>query len=231
MPSPFHTPLLKSAAEKLSQTIATLTIRSPDIATFSSTTANRLASAGDIRESLIRQMTDTVRWMSVVERLYESGVRTFVEVGPSGVLSGLTRRILEGKRNVTIIQFDQRSRVATEHLEKVRGQLAAAGALRTHVSAPVAAGPNANRAGSAAGTGGGTGTVIAYDATSRRRVRNRSQAASAHTPKLRQHVAAGVSPVAVSQHGEDDKSNGFSDEYRTLKNGAARNGTQHSTQG
>ncbi len=231
VPSPFHTPLLKSAAEKLSQTIATLTIRSPDIATFSSTTANRLASAGDIRESLIRQMTDTVRWMSVVERLYESGVRTFVEVGPSGVLSGLTRRILEGKRNVTIIQFDQRSRVATEHLEKVRGQLAAAGALRTHVSAPVAAGPNANRAGSAAGTGGGTGTVIAYDATSRRRVRNRSQAASAHTPKLRQHVAAGVSPVAVSQHGEDDKSNGFSDEYRTLKNGAARNGTQHSTQG
>ena len=231
VPSPFHTPLLKSAGEKLAQTIATLAIRSPDIATFSSTTANRLASAGDIRESLIHQMTDTVRWMSVVERLYESGVRTFVEVGPSGVLSGLTRRILEGKKNVTIIQFDQRSRVAAEHLEKVRGQLAAAGALRTHVSAPVAAGPNANRAGSAAGIGGGTGTVIAYDATSRRRVRNRSQAASAHTPKLRQHVAAEVSPVAVSQHGEDDKSNGSSDEYRTIKNGAARNGTQHSTQG
>ena len=230
VPSPFHTPLLKSAGEELSQTIATLAIHQPRIATFSSTTAQRLESSGDIRESLIRQMTDTVRWVSVVERLYESGVRTFVEVGPSGVLSGLTRRILEGKKNVTIIQFDQRSRAATEHLEKVRGQLAAAGALRTHLSSPVAATENANRAGSAAGTGGGTGMVIAYDATSRRRARNRSQAASTRTAKPRQHVAAGVPHGIESQRGVDEKSYGSSDEYRTLTKESTGNGSQHSTQ-
>jgi malonyl CoA-acyl carrier protein transacylase len=106
VPSPFHTPLLAAAADELAGTIRGLPIAAPRIATLSSTTAAPLTNAAEIQESLIRQMTETVRWIDVVERLYAAGVRTFVEVGPSGVLTGLTRRILEGREDVTFVQFD-----------------------------------------------------------------------------------------------------------------------------
>jgi acyl transferase domain-containing protein len=57
VPSPFHTPLLASAAESLAATIRSLPIATPQITTFSSTTTSALGGPADIQESLIRQMT------------------------------------------------------------------------------------------------------------------------------------------------------------------------------
>ena len=183
VPSPFHTPLLAGAAEELATTIRAIDIAPPRVPTFSSTTAAALTSAGDIRESLIRQMTETVRWVDVVERLYASGVRIFVEVGPSGVLTGLTRRILEGRAGTTFIQFDQRGRAPREHLDRLRDQLAAAGALGgTAASAPTQAKPVAR------------GRIVAFDATARRRERNRSGGGG--TRPLSQPSAPVVAPAS-----------------------------------
>jgi acyl transferase domain-containing protein len=184
VPSPFHTPLLASAAESLATTIRSLPIAVPQITTFSSTTTSALGGPADIQESLIRQMTETVRWVGVVEKLYESGVRTFVEVGPSGVLTGLTRRVLEGREGVAFLQFDQRGRSAQEHLARLNEQLAAAGALGGGAVEERAATPSQPRQ---------PGRVVSFDATARRRERNRSGGA-AHRGAAR--------PVEVATHGD-----------------------------
>ncbi|MFM9197458.1 MAG: phosphopantetheine-binding protein, partial [Planctomycetia bacterium] len=170
VPSPFHTPLLTAAADELAATIRGLPIAAPRITAFSSTTADRLATSADIQDSLIRQMTETVRWVTVVERLHAAGVRTFVEVGPSGVLTGLTRRILEGREGVTFLQFDQRGRSPREHLARLREQLAAAGAIR---------GPGPKTAAAATvDTAPVRGRIVSFDATTRRRDRNRAGGAA-----------------------------------------------------
>lgn len=156
VPSPFHTPLMGAAAVELAATIREARIVRPPITTFSSTTAAEVATAAEIGDSIVRQMTDTVEWVKTVERLYAAGVRTFVEVGPSATLSGLLRRILAGREDVSIIQFDQRSREGTEQIARLREQLAAAGCLRDSRPTPRPAG------------------VVAFDATARRRSRNRA---------------------------------------------------------
>ncbi len=163
VPSPFHTPLLAAAAAKLAEAIDRMSIVPPLRRVYSSTTAAPMATVDDVRDSLVRQMTQTVRWVDVVEKLWADGVRTFVEVGPSGVLTGLTRRVLEGRDGATFIQFDQRGRDVAGHLAKVRDQLHAVGALGAAPAAPVVVGKSASR----------PATVLSFDATARRRARNR----------------------------------------------------------
>jgi acyl transferase domain-containing protein len=207
VPSPFHTPLLASAAESLAATIRSLPIATPQITTFSSTTTSALGGPADIQESLIRQMTETVRWVGVVERLYESGARTFVEVGPSGVLTGLTRRILEGREGVTFLQFDQRGRSLQEHLARLREQLAAAGALGSGESGQSVEVPSKPRQPEP------PGRIVSFDATARRRERNRSGGA-AHRGSARPVGAATHEEVG---HNGNEHSNGHSSGHEHRK--------------
>ena len=165
VPSPFHTPLLAAAADELAGTIRSIPIAAPRMPAYSSTTTALLSNSANIQDSLIRQMTETVRWVGVVEKLYESGVRMFVEVGPSGVLTGLTRRILEGREGVTFLQFDQRGRSPQEHLTRLRDQLAAVGALGGGTVEQRVTLPSQPRQ---------PGRIVSFDATARRRERNRS---------------------------------------------------------
>jgi len=130
VPCPYHTPLLAASSSELSAGIGYLPIHAPQIPVYSSTTASHLKDSSGIRESLTRQMTETVQWVHVVERLYEEGVRTFVEVGPLGVLTGLTRRVLKGKTDIQLIQFDQKSEAASEVMARLRSQLTAVGAIQ-----------------------------------------------------------------------------------------------------
>jgi acyl transferase domain-containing protein/acyl carrier protein len=193
VPSPFHTPLLQAAADELATTLRSLPIQAPSKAILSSTTLRQLDQPADVLESLVRQMTETVRWIEVVNRLYDAGVRTFVEVGPSGVLSGLTRRVLEGRPGTTFLQFDQRGRSPREHLERLRDQLAAAGCLREAqpavVARPAAAPTSA-------------GSVVSFDATARRRARNRQVAGGQQpaAPGSRAATAASAAPGNGNGH-------------------------------
>lgn len=193
VPSPFHTPLLARSAEQLAGTLASLPIQPPVIPTYSSTTGGTLVDPVAIRGSLVRQMTDTVQWIGMIELLYAAGVRTFVEVGPSGVLTGLTRRILDGRAGCTFLQFDQRGRAAGEHLSRLREQLDMAGASRTPEPATVSRGASL----SARKPRPARGTVVSFDATARRRERNRATS----SPPSAAHETS-VSPAWVEKRPE-----------------------------
>ncbi|MFM7033886.1 MAG: beta-ketoacyl synthase N-terminal-like domain-containing protein [Planctomycetia bacterium] len=196
VPSPFHTPLLARSAEHLATAIESLPIGAPAIPMVSGTMVSTMTTPAAVRESLVGQMTERVRWIGVVEQLYAAGVRTFVEVGPAGVLTGLARRILDGRERCTFLQFDQRGRAAEEHLARLREQLEKAGACRARQPTIVATPAGKPRP--------ARGTVVSFDATARRRGRNRAgtnphlvprEPAASVSRHARQFVAATEAPT------------------------------------
>ena len=53
-----------------------------------------------LKKLLVRQMTSSVRWIDTMASLYEAGARTFVELGPKGVLTKMVKPNLEGRDGV-----------------------------------------------------------------------------------------------------------------------------------
>ncbi|MFC2063445.1 ACP S-malonyltransferase [Chloroflexota bacterium] len=89
----FHTPLIQSAVDGMTEVIATLPFREPAIPIIGNTTARPLTTADEIKEELLRQLCDCVQWQPSVEYMIASGVDTFIEIGPGKVLTGLIKRI------------------------------------------------------------------------------------------------------------------------------------------
>lgn len=90
---PFHSSLMRRAAEGLAAALQDVPLRDPQVPLVSNAGGRILRSAEEIKASLIGQMTSPVHWQRCVERMVEAGIRTMVEVGPGEVLAGLVRRI------------------------------------------------------------------------------------------------------------------------------------------
>ncbi len=88
----FHSPLVAHAAERLRPAVEKVRFSEPT-APFMSTVTARLESAQRMGPLLVDQLTAPVRFTQAASELVREGVRTFVEVGPGNVLSGLVRRI------------------------------------------------------------------------------------------------------------------------------------------
>jgi [acyl-carrier-protein] S-malonyltransferase len=88
----FHSPLVARAAERLKPAVERVRFLEP-AAPFMSTVTARLESAQRVGPLLVDQLTAPVRFTQAATALVRDGVRTFVEVGPGNVLSGLVRRI------------------------------------------------------------------------------------------------------------------------------------------
>ena len=66
----------------------------------------------EIRSIMSRQIASTVRWFDIMNSLMDKGVRTFVEVGPKNVLSGLAKKIIPADYEHRIFQVDTPESVA-----------------------------------------------------------------------------------------------------------------------
>ncbi len=125
----FHSPLVESAQKPFCMAAEKAAFTPTRIPVYANVTAAPYpADPSRCADLLGRQLTSTVRFQETVERLYESGVRTFVEVGPKTVLSGLVRSTLE-ERNVTVIAIDRSSGKASGIMDLAHaiGHLAALG--------------------------------------------------------------------------------------------------------
>jgi [acyl-carrier-protein] S-malonyltransferase len=91
--APFHSSLMKPAAEKLRDKLATLSLGAPRIPVINNIDVAVEDSAERIRDALYRQAFGPVRWVECVQAIKARGVRTLVECGPGKVLAGMTRRI------------------------------------------------------------------------------------------------------------------------------------------
>ncbi len=91
--APFHCRLMAPAAERLDAVLGGVRMADPGHPVVRNVDAELTTRAGDVRPFLIRQVTAPVRWTDCVARMAREGCRTFVEVGPGKVLTGLLRRI------------------------------------------------------------------------------------------------------------------------------------------
>jgi len=91
--APFHSTLLKPAADRLAARLAGIAISRPGIPVINNVDATATEDPARIKDALARQACNPVRWVEVVRQMVASGVTHLVECGPGKVLAGLTRRI------------------------------------------------------------------------------------------------------------------------------------------
>jgi len=92
--APFHCALMKPAAERLKERLATATLRAPQIPLINNIDVAVQTEPDAIREALYRQAFGPVRWVETVQAMHARGVTHLVECGPGKVLGGLARRIV-----------------------------------------------------------------------------------------------------------------------------------------
>ena len=97
----FHSPLVARAADRLRPAVERVKFQEPT-APFMSTVTARLESAQRMGPLLVDQLTAPVRFTQAASELMREGVRTFVEVGPGNVLSGLVKRIDRSVKAVSV---------------------------------------------------------------------------------------------------------------------------------
>ena len=93
----YHSRLMQPAAAKLGAVLAQASIHTPHLPVFCNVEARAVTDAEDIRQTLEKQVTGSVRWTHTMERLVdEEHCDLFLELGPGGVLSGLLARTRKG---------------------------------------------------------------------------------------------------------------------------------------
>ena len=100
---PFHSPMLRSAGEKLGKELLTVQLGELKIPYVTNVTAEYVTDSSEIRELLTRQVYSPVRWEQSIRKMIAQDVDTFVEIGPGRTLTGFLRKI---DRNVTVYQVN-----------------------------------------------------------------------------------------------------------------------------
>lgn len=90
----FHSPLMKPALEGLKSELDSVTFNTPDFPVYSNYTAKSETSPEALKQNVISQLTNPVRWTQTLLNMSDDGVTDFVEVGPGKVLQGLVKRTI-----------------------------------------------------------------------------------------------------------------------------------------
>lgn len=100
---PFHSLLMKPAAERLGEVLKTVTFQDASVPVVANVSA-RPEEAGELlRELLVEQVFSPVLWEDSVRYMIEQGVDTFIELGSGSVLAGLIKKI---DRSVKIVSIN-----------------------------------------------------------------------------------------------------------------------------
>ncbi len=91
--APFHCRLMEKARENMESYIQDLELLSPKLILVNNVGAAPLTETNKIKDSLIEQITNTVRWRESIDNMCDLGVDNFIEIGAGNVLSGLVKRI------------------------------------------------------------------------------------------------------------------------------------------
>lgn len=91
--APFHCALMKPAAERLAERLASVAIGKPDISVINNVDVAVYDDPARIRDALVRQAFSPVRWIELVQEMARRGMGHVLECGPGKVLAGMTKRI------------------------------------------------------------------------------------------------------------------------------------------
>ena len=91
--APFHCSLMNKATETMRKELSMLSFKKGNNPIISNITADEIFNAADLKELLVKQIENRVRWRESVINMINKGVNQFIEIGPGKVLSGLVKRI------------------------------------------------------------------------------------------------------------------------------------------
>jgi [acyl-carrier-protein] S-malonyltransferase len=100
--APFHSSLIRPAADKLAARLAELTLNAPRIPVINNVDVSIENDPGQIKDALVRQAYNPVRWVETIQVMGSLGVQTVAECGPGKVLAGLTKRCADGVVGVAL---------------------------------------------------------------------------------------------------------------------------------
>lgn len=116
--APFHCALMQPAQDRLAKDLQVVEFSTSEVPVVCNIDTEARTDAAASRDALIRQVTGAVNWLGCVRKLIELGAKTFIEVGPGKVLTGLMRQI---DPDQTAMNVDNEA-----SLQKVTGLFAAA---------------------------------------------------------------------------------------------------------
>lgn len=123
----FHSEIVAGASVQFADALEKLPFAPATTPVYSNASAAPYPhDANATRAILARQLAQPVRFVEMIETMYAAGVRTFVEVGPAQVLSGLVNAILHGRAHRTV-SLDRKGRSSVDSLLHGLAKLAAAG--------------------------------------------------------------------------------------------------------
>jgi [acyl-carrier-protein] S-malonyltransferase len=101
--APFHTSLMKPAADNLADLVNTVNFSAPQVPVVHNVHAQTETDPETIKALMLEQIYSPVKWVDCVNQLKNNGATTLIECGPGKVLSGLTKRI---DREITSLATD-----------------------------------------------------------------------------------------------------------------------------
>jgi [acyl-carrier-protein] S-malonyltransferase len=102
----FHSPLMQPAADKLKTNLQKASFLPPHVPVLANVDVGFHTEAGDIRQSLYKQVTSSTYWGKSIQKMMELGVDNFVEIGPKRTLAGFLKRIDRKARCANVGSFE-----------------------------------------------------------------------------------------------------------------------------
>ncbi|MBI5745327.1 MAG: acyltransferase domain-containing protein, partial [Elusimicrobia bacterium] len=124
----FHSEIVAPAMGPYRNFLQNIPIKAADMKILSNVTADFFPTdTRGIYDMLIKQMTSPVEFIKQLERMYDEGVRTFIECGPKRVLSAFATATLKGKDDVTILASNHPKRGGITELNDLLANMTALG--------------------------------------------------------------------------------------------------------
>ena len=101
--APFHCSMLSPAGEMLSKELEAIELNDVNIPVVTNVTAEYIKDKSIVKELLIKQVSNSVKWEDSIMKMIENGVDTFIEIGPGKVLNGLIKKI---DKNVRVFNVE-----------------------------------------------------------------------------------------------------------------------------
>ena len=108
----YHSPLMQSAKAGLADALSKVTINSHKLPVFSNVTGQMHVSDETIAETMVDQVTSTVKWEACIRAMIAHGVTRFIELGPGSALTGFMRRIDREVEILNVSDIDSLTKTA-----------------------------------------------------------------------------------------------------------------------
>jgi [acyl-carrier-protein] S-malonyltransferase len=111
--APFHCPLMQPAAEAMADALSTVVVEAPAVPLYANVTAEPTTDPDTIRNQLVEQVTEMVRWRESIANMTAAGVEEFVELGGK-VLGPMVKRITPEAQVTSVISIEDIEALAKE---------------------------------------------------------------------------------------------------------------------